>query len=252
MRRHPRPTAPHHCPRAVRPQAAGSGQPALHRPPPNQLWVADLTYIRTWSGWVYVAFVLDVYSRMIVGWQLATHMRTDFPLDALEMALWRQGLKKGSSLIHHIDRGSPYVSIRYGERLLEAGAFARVQSQLHIRASTGTWHVKRRTRIPYLFRGRILCGVCKRRMQGQWSHGSAYYRCRLPHPAPPQRLPARILADRTARRMDRETLLPSPHRGDHRPHRRSSGRKNSPCTLSVHDGVSPDRDPSPGSFDDRI
>jgi integrase-like protein len=68
---------------------------------PNQLWVADLTYIRTWSGWVYAAFVLDVYSRMIVGWQLATHMRTDLPLDAQEMALWRRSIKKGSGLIHH-------------------------------------------------------------------------------------------------------------------------------------------------------
>ncbi|MGW7369452.1 IS3 family transposase [Streptomyces sp. NPDC054841] len=97
-------------------------------PRPNQLWVADLTYIRTWSGWVYVAFVLDVYSRMIVGWQLATHMRTDLPLDALEMALWRRGIKKGSGLIHHSDRGSQDVSIRYGERLLEAGASAVADS----------------------------------------------------------------------------------------------------------------------------
>ncbi|WP_368860186.1 DDE-type integrase/transposase/recombinase [Streptomyces fildesensis] len=62
--------------------------------------------MRTWSGWVYVAFVLDVYSRMIVGWQLATHMRTDLPLNALEMALWRRGIKKGWGLIHHSDRGS--------------------------------------------------------------------------------------------------------------------------------------------------
>ncbi|MFF1651740.1 IS3 family transposase [Streptomyces sp. NPDC058240] len=114
-------------------------EPTAPRPPdlvnrrftasrPNQLWVADLTYIRTWSGWVYVAFVLDVYSRMIVGWQLATHMRTDLPLDALEMALWRRGIKRGSGLIHHSDRGSQYVSIRYGERLIEAGATASVGS----------------------------------------------------------------------------------------------------------------------------
>ncbi|MET7931825.1 IS3 family transposase [Streptomyces sp. NPDC005349] len=114
-------------------------EPTVPRPPdlvnrrfaasrPNQLWVADLTYIRTWSGWVYVAFVLDVYSRMIVGWQLATHMRTDLPLDALEMALWRRGIKKGSGLIHHSDRGSQYVSIRHGDRLLEAGATASVGS----------------------------------------------------------------------------------------------------------------------------
>lgn len=112
-------------------------EPAAPRPPdlvnrrfaasrPNQLWVADLTYIGTWSGWVYVAFVLDVYSRMIVGWQLATHMRTDLPLDALEMALWRRGIKKGSGLIHHSDRGSQYVSIRYSGRLTDVGAAASV------------------------------------------------------------------------------------------------------------------------------
>ncbi|MGW2372677.1 DDE-type integrase/transposase/recombinase [Kitasatospora sp. NPDC001683] len=76
-------------------------EPAAPRPPdlvnrrfaaerPHQLWLADLTYIRTWSGWVYVAFALDAYSRRIVGWQIATHMRADPPLDALEMALWRQ------------------------------------------------------------------------------------------------------------------------------------------------------------------
>ncbi|MFF0001060.1 transposase [Streptomyces avermitilis] len=79
---------------------------------PNQLWVADLTYIRTWSGWVYVAFVLDVYSRMIVGWQLATHMRTDVPLDALD--LWRRGIKKGSGLIHHSDRLNSFSTCQFG------------------------------------------------------------------------------------------------------------------------------------------
>ncbi|MEV7356877.1 IS3 family transposase [Kitasatospora sp. NPDC091276] len=114
-------------------------EPAAHRPPdlvirrfaaehPNQLWPADLTYIRTWSGWVYVAFVLDAYSRRVVGWQVATHMRTDLPLDALETALWRQKIKKDSGLIHHSDHGSQYVSIRYTERLAEAGASASVGS----------------------------------------------------------------------------------------------------------------------------
>ncbi|SHN35666.1 Transposase InsO and inactivated derivatives [Actinacidiphila paucisporea] len=114
-------------------------EPAAPRPPdlvnrlftaerPNQLWLADLTYIRTWSGWVYVAFVLDAYSRRIVGWQAATHMRTDLPLDALEMALWRQKIKKDADLIHHSDRGSQYVSIRYTERLAEVGASASVGS----------------------------------------------------------------------------------------------------------------------------
>ncbi len=101
-------------------------EPAAPRPPdlvnrhfvaerPNQLWLADLTYIRIWSGWVYVAFVLDAYSRRIVGWQVATHMRTDLPLDTLEMALWRQKIRKDAGLIHHSDRGSQHVSIRYTE-----------------------------------------------------------------------------------------------------------------------------------------
>jgi hypothetical protein len=72
---------------------------------PNQLWLADITYVSTWQGWLYVAFILDVHSRMIVGWQLANHLRTDLVLDALEMALWRRDLTYGD-LIHHSDRGS--------------------------------------------------------------------------------------------------------------------------------------------------
>jgi len=114
-------------------------EPSAPRPPdlvdrnftavrPDQLWVADMTYVRTWSGWAYVAFVLDVYSRMIVGWQIADHMRTELPLDALEMALWRRRIKKDSGLIHHSDRGSQYVSIRYTDRLADIGASASVGS----------------------------------------------------------------------------------------------------------------------------
>ncbi|WP_435886644.1 IS3 family transposase [Streptomyces hirsutus] len=114
-------------------------EPSAPRPPdlvdrdftasrPDQLWVADMTYVRTWSGWAYVAFVLDVYSRMIVGWQVANHIRTELPLDALEMALWRRRIKKDSGLIHHSDRGSQYVSIRYTERLADSGASASVGS----------------------------------------------------------------------------------------------------------------------------
>ncbi|WP_308409013.1 IS3 family transposase [Streptomyces sp. AC558_RSS880] len=114
-------------------------EPSAPRPPdlvdrdftasrPDQLWVADMTYVRTWSGWAYVAFVLDAYSRMIVGRQVANHMRTELPLDALEMALWRRRTKKDSGLIHHSDRGSPYVSIRYTERLADIGASASVGS----------------------------------------------------------------------------------------------------------------------------
>ena len=95
---------------------------------PNTLWVADLTYVRTYKGFVYVAFVIDVYSRMIVGWQLATHLRTELALDALEMAMWlRAGRLDG--LVHHSDRGSQYLSIRYSERLAEAGAVASVGSR---------------------------------------------------------------------------------------------------------------------------
>src|SRR5213079_886360 len=73
---------------------------------PNELWVADLTYLRCWEGLVFFAFVLDAYSRMIVGWQLASHMRTDLVLDALRMALHRRGPGADVELIHHSDRGS--------------------------------------------------------------------------------------------------------------------------------------------------
>ncbi|UZM16312.1 IS3 family transposase [Pseudomonas kielensis] len=87
---------------------------------PNQLWVADFTFVSTWQGFAYVAFIIDVYSRFIVGWRVSRHMRTDFVLDALEQALHaRQPMPH--RLIHHSDRGSQYLSIRYGERLGEAG-----------------------------------------------------------------------------------------------------------------------------------
>jgi putative transposase len=95
---------------------------------PNQLWVADLTYVATWSGFVYVAFVIDAFSRFLVGWQASRSLRTDLALDALEMAIWRRrGVLDG--LVHHSDRGSQYLSIRYTERLAEAGAVASVGSR---------------------------------------------------------------------------------------------------------------------------
>lgn len=75
---------------------------------PNRLWLADITYASTWGGWLYVAFILDVHSRMIVGWQLADHLRTDLVLDALEMAIWRRDVTLGS-LVHHSDRGCQAV-----------------------------------------------------------------------------------------------------------------------------------------------
>ncbi len=95
---------------------------------PDRLWVADLTYVRTWSGFVYVSFVFDVFSRYICGWQAANNLRTDLALDALEMALWqRKGA--GDGLVHHSDRGVQYLSIRYTERLEEAGIETSVGSR---------------------------------------------------------------------------------------------------------------------------
>jgi len=94
---------------------------------PNQLWVADFTYVATWTGVVYVAFVIDVFARCIVGWRVARSMHTALVLDALEQALWSRTDTEG--VIHHSDRGSQYVSIRYTERLAEAGMAASVGSR---------------------------------------------------------------------------------------------------------------------------
>ena len=93
---------------------------------PNQLWVADITFVATWAGFVYVAFVIDVFARRIVGWRVANTMRTDLVLDALEQALWSRTGTQG--LVHHSDRGSQYLSIRYTERLAEAGVESSVGS----------------------------------------------------------------------------------------------------------------------------
>ena len=95
---------------------------------PNQLWVADLTYVATWSGFVYVAFVIDAFSRFLVGWQASRSLRTDLALDALEMAIWRRQTQL-DGLVHHSDRGSQYLAIRYTERLAEAGAVTSVGSR---------------------------------------------------------------------------------------------------------------------------
>ncbi len=86
---------------------------------PNQLWVADLTYVATWRGFVYIAFVIDVFARRIVGWRASSSLRTDLALDALEQAIYDR--PNADELIHHSDRGCQYVSIRYTERLAEAG-----------------------------------------------------------------------------------------------------------------------------------
>ena len=96
---------------------------------PNQLWVSDFTYVSTWQGWLYVAFVIDVFARRIVGWRVSSSMRTDFVLDALEQALYARHPEPDSSLVHHSDRGSQYVSIRYSERLAEVGIEPSVGSK---------------------------------------------------------------------------------------------------------------------------
>jgi putative transposase len=95
---------------------------------PNELWVADITYVRTWKGFCYVSMVIDVYSRLIVGWALTTHLRTDLALEALEMAIWRRSTTL-DGLVHHSDRGSQYLAIRYTERLLDAGIEPSVGSR---------------------------------------------------------------------------------------------------------------------------
>jgi putative transposase len=93
-------------------------------PAPDRLWVADFTYVPTWAGMVYVAFVIDAYSRRILGWRAATSMRTSLVLDALEQALWARRDGRGSlaGLVHHTDAGSQYTSIAFTERLAAAGA----------------------------------------------------------------------------------------------------------------------------------
>jgi transposase InsO family protein len=94
---------------------------------PNELWVADFTYVATWQGMVYVAFVLDVFSRRIVGWRASAAMRTDLALDALEQALYAR--RPNERLVHHSDRGSQYLAIRYTDRLADAGIEASVGSR---------------------------------------------------------------------------------------------------------------------------
>lgn len=124
----------------TRPDAAAMRPPDLvgrdfHASAPNRLWIVDFTYVPTWSGMAFTAFVSDVFSRRIVGWRTASSMPTQLPLDALEMALWTraragqcddQGRLDG--LVHHSDAGSQYTAIRYAERLADAGAVASIGS----------------------------------------------------------------------------------------------------------------------------
>ena len=96
---------------------------------PNQLWVSDFTYVATWSGFVYVAFVIDVFARRIVGWRVSASMRTDFVLDALEQAIYARRSDALTGLVHHSDRGTQYLSMRYTDRLADAGIAPSVGSQ---------------------------------------------------------------------------------------------------------------------------
>jgi transposase InsO family protein len=104
---------------ALRPQDLVTRQ--FQATAPNQLWVADLTYVATWRGFVYVAFVIDVFARRIVGWRASSSLRSDLALDALEQALYDRPIAESPRLVHHSDRGVQYLSIRYTERLVEAG-----------------------------------------------------------------------------------------------------------------------------------
>jgi putative transposase len=102
---------------------------AFSAPAPNRLWVADLTYVSTWSGFAYTALIVDAFSRAIVGWRVATTLRADLALDALEMAIWARRPTADDALVHHSDRGVQYLAIRYTERLAEEGAVTSVGSR---------------------------------------------------------------------------------------------------------------------------
>jgi putative transposase len=123
--------------RRKRPRTTVPGPPGQERPSdllgrdftapaPNRRWVADITYVETASGFVYAAFILDLFSRMIVGWQVSDTLRAELALDALEMAVWSRGDRMDGQLIHHSDRGVQYTSIRYTERLGDISAVRSV------------------------------------------------------------------------------------------------------------------------------
>jgi putative transposase len=112
--RHPQQQQQHRaCPCRTR-----SGQAQLRSRNPDRLWVADITYARSWEGWLYLAFVLDAFSRRVVGWSMANHLRTELVLDALNMAIHNR--RPAPGLVHHSDRGSQYTSVEFGKRLKEA------------------------------------------------------------------------------------------------------------------------------------
>jgi transposase InsO family protein len=129
---------------------------------PNQLWVSDFTYVSTWQGWQYVAFVIDVFARRIVGWRVSSSMRADFVLDSLEPALFDRQPERSDALIHHSDRGSQYVSILYTERLAEAGIEPSVGSRGQLLGRDDQWAVQ----------GRIDPPPCALKNQGETGTGN--------------------------------------------------------------------------------
>ena len=126
-----RPRLEDHDPRRIRPAARPTDLVDRHftATRPNQLWVADFTYVATWRGFVYVAFVIDVFARRIVGWRVSASLATDFVLDALEQAIYDRRGADVEDLVHHSDRGSQYLSMRYTDRLTEAGIEPSVGSR---------------------------------------------------------------------------------------------------------------------------
>jgi transposase InsO family protein len=120
-------TTTHPAPAAARP--ADLVERNFTTTQPNQLWVSDFTYVATWGGFVYVAFVIDAFARRIVGWRVSASLRTDFVLDALEQALWDRRGADLAGLVHHSDRGTQYLSMRYTDRLADAGIAPSVGSR---------------------------------------------------------------------------------------------------------------------------
>jgi putative transposase len=116
-------------PSELSPRPADLVERVFAAPAPDRLWVADITYISTWSGFCYAAFVIDAFSRRIVGWRVSSSLRAELALDALEMAIWSRRAADLSGLVHHSDRGVQYLAIRYTERLADAGAVTSVGSK---------------------------------------------------------------------------------------------------------------------------
>ncbi len=116
-------------PSELSPRPADLVERVFAAPAPNRLWVADITYVSTWTGFCYTAFVIDAFSRAIVGWRVSSSLRAELALDALEMAIWSRRSADLAGLVHHSDRGSQYLAIRYTERLADEGAVTSVGSK---------------------------------------------------------------------------------------------------------------------------